>query len=90
MPRKVKVVNINEDSSYGDVAEAITENELAENETPEETETQTVEPEPPNPRHERNECPNPKLLWTILQLSLSPHQNHWHPSQERSEHPRRK
>ena len=37
MPRKVKVVNINEDSSYGDVAEAITENELAENEAPEET-----------------------------------------------------
>jgi len=51
MPRKVKVVNINEDSTYGDVAEAIVENEVAENqETPEETKTQTVEPEPPKPK----------------------------------------
>ena len=92
MPRKVKVVNINEDSTYGDVAEAIVENEVAENqETPEETETQTVEPEPPKPSHEQNGCQNPKLLWTILQLSLSPHQNQWQPqSQERSEPLRRK
>jgi hypothetical protein len=30
MPRKVKVVNINDDSTYGDVAEAIVENEKAE------------------------------------------------------------
>ena len=49
MPRKVKVVNINDDSTYGDVAEAIVENELAENEASEETETQVVEPEPPEP-----------------------------------------
>ena len=27
MPRKVKVVNINDDSTYGDVAEACFENE---------------------------------------------------------------
>ncbi len=29
MPREVKVVNINENSTYGDVAEAIVENEKA-------------------------------------------------------------
>jgi hypothetical protein len=84
MPRKVKVVNINDDSTYGEVAEAINENELAENEASEETEGPRLNH--PNPKHERNECPNPKLLWTILQLSLSPHQNQWQPqSQERSE-----
>ena len=33
MPRKVKVVNIDEQSTYGDVAEAIVENARAENET---------------------------------------------------------
>ena len=89
MPRKVKVVNINDDSTYGDVAEAIVENEKAENEVPEETETPEVEP--PKPRHEPSECPNPKLLWTILQLSLSPQQNQRQPqSRERSERPRRK
>ena len=50
MPRQVKVVNINDGSTYGDVAEAIFENEKAENEAPEETETQEVEPEPPKPK----------------------------------------
>ena len=29
MPRKAKIVNINDDSTYGEVAEAIVENELA-------------------------------------------------------------
>ena len=47
MPRKVKVVNINDDSTYGDVAEAIVENEKVENEPSEETKTQEVVPEPP-------------------------------------------
>ncbi len=32
MPRKVKVVNINDDSTYCDVAEASVQNEKAENE----------------------------------------------------------
>ena len=63
MPRKVKVVNINEDSTYGDVAEAIVENEVAENqETPEETETQTVEPEPPKPKARAKRVPKPKAV----------------------------
>ena len=46
MPRKVKVVNINDDSTYGAVAESIRENEKAENEPSEETKTEeVVEPE---------------------------------------------
>jgi hypothetical protein len=60
MPRKVKVVNINDDSTYGDVAEAIVENELAENEASEETETQVVEPEPPKPKARAKRVPKPK------------------------------
>ena len=60
MPRKVKDVNINDDSTYGEVAEAPVENELAENEAPEETETQTVEPEPPKPKARAKRVPKPK------------------------------
>ena len=62
MPRKAKIVNINDDSTYGEVAEAITENELAENETPEETETQTVEPEPPKPKARAKAVRKPKAV----------------------------
>ena len=63
MPRKARVVNINEDSTYGDVAEAIVENEVAENqETPEETETQVVEPEPPKPKARAKRVPKPKAV----------------------------
>ena len=63
MPRKVKVVNINDDSTYGDVAEAIVENEVAENqETPLETETQTEEPEPPKPKARAKRVPKPKAV----------------------------
>ena len=60
MPRKVKVVNINDDSTYGDVAEAIVENEKVENETPEETEPQTVEP--PKPKARAKRVPKPKAV----------------------------
>ena len=51
MPRKVKVVNIHDDSTYGDITEAVVENEKAENETNEENKTEEVgEPEPPKPK----------------------------------------
>jgi hypothetical protein len=60
MPRKVKVVNINDDSTYGDVAEAIVENEKAENEAPEETEPQEVEP--PKPKARAKRVPKPKAV----------------------------
>ncbi len=42
MSRKVKVVNINDDSAYGDVAEAVVENEKAENEPAVESKTEEV------------------------------------------------
>ena len=61
MPRKVKVVNINDDSTYGDVAEAIVENEKAENEPDEETKTEeVVDPEPPKPKARAKRVPIPK------------------------------
>ena len=62
MPRKVTVVNINDDSTYGDVAEAIVENEKAENEAPEETETQEEEPEPPKPKARAKRVSKPKAV----------------------------
>ena len=63
MPRKVKVVNINDDSTYGDVAEAIVENEKAENETAEESKTEEVaEPEPPKPKARAKRVPKPKAV----------------------------
>ena len=47
MPRIVKVVKIHDDSTYGDITEAVVENEKAENETNEDTNTEEVgEPEP--------------------------------------------
>ena len=60
MPRKVKVVNINDDSTYGEVAEAIVENELAENEPP--IETKTPEVEPPKPKARAKRTPKPKAV----------------------------
>ena len=42
MHRKLKVVNINDDSTYGDVAEAIQEHEKAENDPAEETKIEAV------------------------------------------------
>ncbi len=60
MPRKVKLVKINDDSTYGDVAEAILEVEKAENETPDETETQEVEP--PKPKARAKRVPKPKAV----------------------------
>ena len=61
MPRKGKVVNINDDSTYGDVAEAIVENEKAENEPTEESKTEeVVEPEPPKPKARAKRVPKPK------------------------------
>ena len=60
MPRKVKVVNINDDSTYGDVAEAIQENEKTENEASEDTEAPVVEP--PKPKARAKRVPKPKAV----------------------------
>ena len=74
MPRKVKVVNINDDSTYGDVAEAIVENEKAENEAPEETEPQTVEP--PKPKARAKRVPKPKAVvdYVVIEPEPAPEQ----------------
>jgi hypothetical protein len=62
MLRKVKVVNIN-DSTYGDVAEAMVENEKAENEPAEESKTEEVgEPESPTPKARAKRVPKPKAV----------------------------
>ena len=74
MPRKVKVVNINEDSSYGDVAEAIQENEKAENEAPEETETPEVEPPKPKARAKRVSKPKAVVDDTAVEPEPAPEQ----------------
>ena len=60
MTRKARIVNINDDSTYGEVAEAIVENELAENEPP--IETKTPEVEPPKPKARAKRVPKPKAV----------------------------
>ncbi len=47
MPRKVKVVKVNDDATYADITDTVIENEAAENETDETQPTEeVVEPEP--------------------------------------------
>jgi hypothetical protein len=72
MPRKVKVVNINEESSYGDVAEAIVENEKAESQPSEETQTEEVEPEPPKPKARAKRVPKPKAVVDDVPIEIEP------------------
>ena len=60
MPRKVKVVNINDDSTYGEVAEAMLQNELAETQEGEQTETPEVQP--PKPKARAKRVPKPKAV----------------------------
>ena len=74
MPRKVKVLNINDDSTYGDVAEAIVENEKAENEAPEETETPEAGPEPPKPKARAKRVPKPKVVVDDVAIEIEPEQ----------------
>ena len=63
MPRKVKVVNIHDDSTYGDITEAVAENEKIAKETNEETKTEEVgEPEPPKPKARAKRVSKPKAI----------------------------
>ena len=79
MPRKVKVVNINENSTYGDVAEAIVENDRVENEPSEESKTEPILPlELSKPKARAKRVAKPKAvaedaavepeLWKIILL----------------------
>ena len=77
MPRKVKVVNIDEQSTYGDVAEAIVENDRVENEPSEESKTEEVkDPEPPKPKARAKRLPKPKAVEdnTLIEPEPSPEQ----------------
>jgi hypothetical protein len=63
MPKKVKVVNVNDDTTYADIAEAVVENESDENENIEEVNTVEVnEPEPPKPKARAKRVSKPKAL----------------------------
>ncbi len=70
MPREVKVVNINDDSTYGEVAEAIFENEKQKTKHLTKPKHKRRNLNHPNPKHERNDPQNLKLLWVIRQLML--------------------
>ncbi len=60
MPRKVKIANLHDDSTYGDITEAVVENEKAENE---EDKTEEVgEPEPSKPKARAKRVSEPKRL----------------------------
>ena len=77
MPRKVKVVNINDDSTYGDAAEAIVENEKAKNEPAAETKTEELgEPDPPKPKARAKRVPKPKAVVddTLIEPEPTPEQ----------------
>ena len=63
MPKKVKVVNVNDETTYADIAENVLETEQIENEPVEEPKTEEVgEPEPPKPKARAKRTPKPKIL----------------------------
>ena len=88
MPRKTRVVNINDDSTYGEVAEAMLENELAETQEGEQTETPEVEP--PKPKARAKRVPKPKAVVDDTAIEPEPATEPEVRSRERSEHLRRK
>ena len=70
MPRKVKVVNIDEQSTYGDVAEAIVESDRAENEPPEQIKGEV--PEPPKPKARAKRVAKPKAVVEDIVVESEP------------------
>ena len=50
MPKQVKVVNVNDDSTYADITEAVVEQETVENEIVEPEPTQPLEVSEPQPK----------------------------------------
>ena len=63
MTKKVKVVSVNDDTTYADIAEAVIETESVENEPVEEVKTEEVrEPEPPKPKARAKRVSKPKVL----------------------------
>ena len=73
----MKVVNINENSTDGDVAEAIQENDRVENEPPKESNVEEVkDPEPPKPKARAKRVPKPKAVMdnTLIEPEPAPEQ----------------
>ena len=63
MPKQVKVVNVNDETTYADIAETIHETEQIEVEPVEEPKTEELgEPEPPKPKARAKRTPKPKAL----------------------------
>ena len=63
MPRKVKVVEINDSTTYGDITDAVVEIEQAEKEENHEPKLEEVsEPEPPKPKAKAKRVAKPKLV----------------------------
>ena len=66
MVKKVKVVNVNDDATYNDIAEAVVENEReqVEESTPveESAPVEEMEPEPPKPKARAKRVSKPKVL----------------------------
>ena len=63
MPKKVKVVSVNDDTTYGEITEAVIENESVENEPVEEVKAEEVgEPEPPKPKARAKRVSKPKVV----------------------------
>ena len=63
MPKQVKVVNVNDETTYADIAENVLETEQIENEPVEEPKTEELgEPEPPKPKARAKRTPKPKAL----------------------------
>ena len=63
MPKQIKIVNVNDDSTYADITDAVVENEKEENE-PEETPQieEVVEPEQPKPKARAKRVAKPKVV----------------------------
>ena len=63
MPKQIKIVNVNDDSTYTDITDAVVENEKEENEPEETPQTEeVVEPEQPKPKARAKRVAKPKVL----------------------------
>ena len=66
MVKKVKVVNVNDDTTYNDITEAVVENESEQVEesmpVEESTPVEEMEPEPPKPKARAKRVSKPKVL----------------------------
>ena len=73
MPKQIKIVNVNDDSTYTDITDAVVENEKEENEPEETPQTEeVVEPEQPKPKARAKRVPKPKVAETEIEPETPP------------------